>query len=176
MSAPSGQLRVYFSDGRIHALALSVDVTKKGDLYIGDGHLREVQLFKESWHITGKGHVYTPAGRQMHEPRESPSSIVQPIKLWSSGPQPPLLDWTYRPKERPHRVNVAVHVGLYKKAPSWSIDIWALPSTGQVQEVLNSYDMLAHHAVMEWTSPVILAAVWTMRPEAWASLERFIKG
>lgn len=176
MSAPTGEMRVYFSNQDKHGLIVNVDVTKKGDVYIGDAHLPGVQLLKQSWHASGKGHVHTPAGRLLHTPKESPSNIPKPRRLWGSAPDLALLDWTYRPQERPRRVNVRVDVALFKKAPSWTIDIWALPSTTEIPQVLASYDIVSQHAVMEWTSPAVLAVVWTMRPEAWASLERSIRG
>jgi hypothetical protein len=64
--------------------------------------------------------------------------------------------------------------------PSFSIDLWTLePGKPElVEEALQFYEPFAGvvlaHVLADWCTPNLLGVVWTLRPEAWANLERSI--
>lgn len=177
MTKPKGEMRVYFANQNKHGLIVNLDIAKKGDVYTGDFHFLGGPHLRQSWHISGKGHTYSPQGRLLHQQKESPKDIQKPMRIVESAPNLKLIDWTYRPKNKILRKNVSVDVNLYKKNPSLNIAIWALPSVDGIHKALDFYknDIVLKHELMDWTSPVILAVVCTSRPDFWETFERSIK-
>lgn len=175
---PQGEMMIYLSNGDKHALLLDVIVTKDGDIYIGAAHLRgfKKELLRQSWHASGKGHIYTPAGRVLHRPKEPPGQLREPRYLFScSSPDPGMLRWDYSPKERPRRLNFSITPDLLSGLQGWWIEIWALPSTANERDVLKRGQAVLARAVMHWTRPVVMAVLWTLTPEAWEALVRQIQ-
>jgi hypothetical protein len=151
------------------------------DLYCGSGlGFGPKDMFRHSYHESGKPHlrIPTPAGRAIGEASTPLEHLTGKQKIGGSSTELQGLKWGYQPKpDSATRRTVTLDVEALN-VPGFTSELWALePGKPElVEEVFQEYKQVAGmvlaYASANWCTPSLLAVAWTLRPEAWAALER----
>ena len=92
------------------------------------------------------------------------------------------LKWGYKPKPDSAKQRTVFIDLATLKAPGFTNALWALePGKPElVKDVFEQYENAAGvvlvHTIADWCAPNLLLLAYTLRPEAWANLERSIRG
>jgi hypothetical protein len=154
------------------------------DLYSGTRlNFGPDQLFRHSYHQSGKSHlrVPTPASRAVGEDATPLAHLKGKQRIGAASSELQGLEWGYQPKpDSARRRSVIIDLESLT-VPSFTSELWALePGKPElVEEVFQWYEASAGvvlaYVIADWCTPNLLLVAWSLRPEAWAALERSMK-
>ena len=176
----TADLRIVVRAGNDYAVAFYARL-QGNDLYHGPRLSDGSDLFKASYHESGKRHLRVPGGRSISKPSVPLAKLKGKKHLGASSGDQKMLKWGYKPKpDSPTRRTKILHAEDIK-VPSWTTEVWALePGRPElVEEAIKFYSpggVVVDYLLTEWPSPNLLIVIWTLKPEGWAALERSVKG
>jgi hypothetical protein len=183
MKKQKADLRIVVRAGDQYAVAFYARLTGY-DLYCGSGlSFGPKDMFRHSYHESGKSHlrVPTPTGRAIGEAGTPLAHLKGKLKIGASSSEPQGLKWGYQPKpDSATRRTVTVDFEALT-VPSFTSELWAIEAGKPelVEEVFQWYEesagVVLAHVTAEWCTPNLLLVAWSLRPEAWATLERYIQ-
>jgi hypothetical protein len=175
------ELRIVFRAANAHAVAFYARL-QGYDVYCGPRLNFGNEVFRTSYHESGKSHLRIPTSkrRTINEPSIPLVQIRGKKRLAAGGSTLNMLNWGYKPKlDSSTRRTLMIDLEEVIKLKEWGIELWALePNQPQlVTEVLNSYipgGVAIAHVIADWCTPNLIAIVWTLTPESSAALDRAI--
>jgi hypothetical protein len=182
MKKQQAELRVVVKAGDVYAAAFFVSL-RGYDLYYGPRLNFGQQLFRSSYHESGKSHIRlpTPTGRLIREPDVPLAKFKGKKKFGANSSTLQSLVWDYKPDaDSTTRRTLILDLKSLQNVPSWTTELWVLESgrLELIEEAIKSYErggFVIAHVHADWCNPTLLVVVWTLRPEAWASLEQAIE-
>jgi hypothetical protein len=177
-------IRILLRSADKYAVAFYAKV-QSYNLYCGPGlGFGPKGMFRYSYHESGESHLHVPKSEGLGMAIGDPGTLLAELKGKQRFPgpssEPQALKWDARPKPDSSKRRTIIMDLEAITVPSFSIDLWTLePGKPElVEEALQFYEpftgvMLAH-VLADWCTPNLLGVVWTLRPEAWANLERSI--
>lgn len=171
-------LRIVVHAANTHAVVLYASL-RGHDVYFGPRLNVGKQLFRHSYHESGKSHLRIPtsAGRAVMVPGVPLEQVKGKHRLgeWSSDLR--MLKWGYKPEldSATRRTKILDLDSL--SDPSLTTALWAF-EPGRPELMVETLDFYMSGGVViaqllaDWCTPNLLAVAWTLAPESWAALAR----
>lgn len=176
--AQRGDLRIVLRDGNRHAVLLFARV-QGGDVYSGPRLVYGGDLFRHSYHASGKQHRRMPAGLSIGNPVAPPNNLTGKLQLSVVSSGPDALDWSYQAKpDAASRVTRIIEAQDVAQYPSFTSELWAFePGRPDLMDehLRERQGIILAHVAADWTTPNLLGYVWTLEPQAWANLARAMR-
>ena len=178
------ELRVYAKADGQYALLRYVNYNRN-DIYAGTGFIDGIgsNLFRASYHETGKNHIHIPVkpGKHIGVEGEPPSKLTDKRMITSGGGDLRMLKWSYgKPKkEKKNRKTLILDVEKIPVARC-NVEVWIAPAARQdlIDEVLEEHNRPGTEVVAtlkaDWCDPEIIVVVWMLDDNAQSILENSI--
>ena len=132
-----------------------------GDIYSGPKLVWGDKLFRRSPHV--KARQQAAAGK---------------LQLSATGSDLDMLEWGYRVRpDRGKRVTKVVDLPQVARYPGFTAELWAFDPDRpdlidrHLGEHYEPGGRVVAHVLADWTSPNLLALLWTLKTPAWAALD-----
>ena len=178
----TADLRIVVRTGNDYAVAFYAHL-QGNDLYYGPRLSAGSDLFKATYHESGKAHLRVPTrgGRLISEPSVPLAKVKGKKHLGASSGDQKMLEWGYKPKPDSPTRRTKILDAEDINAPSWTTELWALEPgrpelVGEAIKFYSPEGVVVDYVLAEWPSPNLLIVIWTLKSEGWAALERSVKG